>query len=146
VRTTRAHAAPGERLLALLASIACLGVLVVGASITPHPDGLGTHTQLGLASCGWYSAFGSPCPTCGMTTAVSLAAHGRLLESFRTQPMGMLIAVFAGVMVWVGLASAIAGWTLRPLMDRLLSQRLVWVIAGIAAASWIYKIASHVRN
>lgn len=139
-------ASRGERVLAAMSSVACLAMLVTGALITPSADGMGTHTQLGLASCGWYSSFQSPCPTCGMTTAVSLAAHGRIGASFVTQPMGCLIAIGAACMVWVGLASAVMGWTLRPLMDRALSTRVVWVVAGLGAAAWIYKIVSHVER
>ena len=40
----------------------CGGVLGFAAYLTPSAEGLGTHTQLGMPSCGWIHTMGIPCP------------------------------------------------------------------------------------
>ncbi|MEC9374691.1 MAG: hypothetical protein VYC34_12640, partial [Planctomycetota bacterium] len=73
------RAAPtSERLLAALAAAAFIAVLIVAATLTPSPDGHGTHTRLGLTPCPWVLTLNKPCPTCGMTTAFAHAADGQL--------------------------------------------------------------------
>ncbi|RMD64605.1 MAG: DUF2752 domain-containing protein [Planctomycetota bacterium] len=96
-------------------------MLTVGAALTPSPAGHGTHTQLGLPPCSWALALGRPCPTCGMTTAVSLAAHGDLASALHAQPMGLAIALAASSLFWIALHSALTGsllwsWTLSLLL------------------------------
>ncbi|MFN9968399.1 MAG: DUF2752 domain-containing protein, partial [Phycisphaerae bacterium] len=86
--------APGAaRRVGLALAIVCAVPLVIGAWLTPSPTGMGTHRAIGLPPCGFLLATRRPCMTCGMTTAVSLAAQGRLLESARVQPAGALVAV-----------------------------------------------------
>lgn len=64
-----------------------------------------------------------PCPGCGMTRAVGLLLHGKLLESIRMHPFALLLSleaaivwVFAGVRVHrgipLGLPSALDTWAL----------------------------------
>ena len=50
-----------------------LSILVVAAFLKPSPKGLGTHTQLGQNTCGFYERTDYPCPTCGMTTMTGMA-------------------------------------------------------------------------
>ena len=80
---------------ALLAPVlaAAAAVLVLGILIDPDPRGFGTHEKLGMAPCHFLAWTGFPCPGCGVTTSVSLAAHGRFAESFANQPFGALVAV-----------------------------------------------------
>jgi hypothetical protein len=115
-----------------------LGLLLTGAALHPDPSGHGTHAQLGLPGCGFLAAWGHPCPTCGMTTAVSLAAHGRLLEGFWTQPFGFLVAVGAAVAFWCGLYVGGTGSSLGRVFGILLRPRSVWIAAGVLAASWAW--------
>lgn len=129
----------GERLLWLGASIACLAVLAVASGLTPSAEGHGTHLQLGMPACGWAVQTGTPCPTCGMTTAVAHAARGNLGTAFLTQPMGAIGAVLAAATFWVGLHIALTGSRLGVVYSGMLRPRVVWIFAGVAAASWAYK-------
>ncbi|HYE61299.1 MAG TPA: DUF2752 domain-containing protein [Phycisphaerales bacterium] len=133
------RASGGERVVASLVAAACLAVLVIAAGLTPAGEGSGTHTQLGMPSCGWAVSYGAPCPTCGMTTAFAHAAHLSLWQSFKTQPMGFLLAVGTAAGFWVALYVAATGSLLGRLCGRLLAPRMLWVLLGIAAASWAYK-------
>ena len=76
----------------VLAAVAAVGFLT-----EPDPRGFGTHEQLGFSACAFREWLGAPCPTCGVTTSVSHLAHGDLLASLRTQPLGLVITLAAMV-------------------------------------------------
>jgi hypothetical protein len=128
--------------LGALTAAACLALLLTGASLHPDPAGHGTHTQLGLLPCGFMLTTGHPCPTCGMTTAVSWAAHGRLVRSFQTQPFGFLVALAAATAFWAGVYVAATGSRLAPVFGILLRPRSVWVAAGLLALAWAWRWAT----
>jgi hypothetical protein len=137
-----ARALPAHRVLAAIVAAAALSMLVVGASLRPDPRGVETHTQLGLWPCGWYLATGYPCPTCGMTTAVSAASHGQYGLSVKTQPFGAFLALVAAVVFWAGVHVALFGSRLGAFSDRLLRPRVMIILAAIFVAAWLYKIAA----
>lgn len=136
------RATRGERVTAGLLAAACLGVLIVGASLNPDPSGMGTHTQLGLRPCGWVVAFGKPCLTCGMTTAVTNVAHGRFLTGFITQPAGALFGVGCAAVFWGALHVVLTGSRLGRLCGKLLGTRTLWLTAMVVAGAWVYKLAT----
>lgn len=117
--------------------------LGIGLYLTPDARGLGTHEALGLPPCAFRYATGLPCPGCGMTTAVSHAAHGHFLRSVITQPAGFLV----GVALWVTVPlMAYAAWRRLP-ADALLPRapRHPWgwgvVVGPVVFAAWMYKMA-----
>lgn len=139
----RARAASaGARVVALGVSGAMAAILVVGAWLQPDPAGHGSHMQLGLPPCAWAAVLHAPCPTCGMTTAVSLAARGRLWDSFATQPFGLVVALAAAVGFWSGLHVAVTGSQLGRVYGRLMTPAVLWSVAALAAAAWAYKWAT----
>ncbi len=127
-----------ERVFALGAVVLCAALILTAASLNPDPAGHGTHTQLGLPKCGWYVATGQPCPTCGMTTAVTLAVHGNPLASLVTQPFGTLIALAAAVGFWVGLHVLIFDSRVGRPFAKLLRPKALWIIAALWGLSWGY--------
>ncbi len=122
-------------------ALACLGVLVTGYLLEPSARGVGTHTQLGLAACGFENMTGLPCMTCGMTTATTLATHGRWWESIVTQPAGFAFACLMGVGVWVGGWSAWSGMSLGLLARQLLNVWVLIAAGAVVAGAWVYKLA-----
>lgn len=120
--------------------IGFLAVLVTGVWLKPAPSGLGTHTELHLPPCGFYTVFHKPCPSCGMTTAFALLVHGHPLKAIRVQPAG--VAVFAA-MAWVWLYIPLA-WRKKKPFEHLLEHRaflpvvlgLIVLILGV----WIYRM------
>ena len=128
-----------ERFVAALLSLACLSVLILAAWLRPAQAGHGTHTQLGLPACPWASNLRAPCPTCGMTTAFSLAAHGRPLAAFLTQPFGFALALLTAAGFWAGVHIAATGAPVSRIYERLLRPKCLWAFAGLAVASWAYK-------
>ncbi len=69
--------------------------VVLGLATEPDPRGYGTHEQLGLGVCLFRDWLGGPCPTCGVTTSGSHLAHGDVAAAWSTQPLGVVLAVFA---------------------------------------------------
>lgn len=130
----------GGRVIWGLVSLGCLTLLSVAAWLNAAPAGHGTHTQLGLTPCLWEAASSRPCPTCGMTTAFAHAADGDLSASFATQPMGSLLAVLAASLFWASGYAAATGSQIAAEYEKLLRPRSVWLLAGLAAAAWVYKL------
>lgn len=144
IASKAAHAPRGragtiDRVVGGLLAAMCLTVLLLAARIEPSPFGHGTHTQLGLPACGWVQMFHKPCMTCGMTTAFAHAARLDLWASFKTQPMGCVLAVASAVLFWAGLAVAVFGFQLGQLALRLLTAKFAILLAVGLAAAWAYK-------
>jgi hypothetical protein len=135
-----ARATRADRVLAAFIAAGILAVLTLAAGLRPDPSGMGTHQQLGLPPCGWIASMGMPCPTCGMTTAFADAATARPLASLAAQPMGTALAVGGAAAFWASLHVLIFGSRLGSVVVRGLRPRLLWVVAAIWAASWVYKI------
>lgn len=136
-------ATPAARWTSGAVAAAAFLILAVAWVLEPDPNGLGTHRQLGLPECGWVQAANLPCPSCGMTTAFSHAAHGDFPGAFVAQPMGLILAVVAGVAVLAGLYTAATGSMLGPFLASFLGSRLLWIALVLALFAWIWKIASH---
>jgi hypothetical protein len=103
---------------------------------------MGTHTQMGLPSCSTMSWTGYPCPSCGLTTAVTAAVHLDVLASLRAQPFGVVLTgglvVLAAAGCWQALT---ANYALRRIR-----LSLWWLAAGMAGMllGWGVKLAAGV--
>lgn len=136
----KASASTDARIAAVIVLVISLALLITGAYLNPESAGVGTHEQLGLSSCGFLDSFGTPCATCGMTTAVSEAAHGHILRAFYVQPAGALLAVLAMMAVIVASASLVMGFSLAPLGAVIWRVRVVLLAAVFVLIAWVYKI------
>ena len=123
--------------------ITCVGLLSVAAWLKPSASGVGTHTQLGLPPCGFETAFGLPCATCGMTTAFAHAADGHLLAAFLTQPAGAVLAVLTAVTCLLSANAVIRGVSLGSILRYLWRPGVAWAVVVLVMVSWLYKIASY---
>lgn len=126
-----------ERVWSAVLAIAVVTPLVIAAFLRADPAGHGTHTQLGLPPCGWVVAYGKPCPTCGMTTAFTHAAVGRLDRAFLVQPAGTVFAVVAAGLFWAGLHTAVTGSRVGPAMLTGLQSRHAFGMIAVLLAGWI---------
>ncbi len=115
-------------------------LLMIAAVLTPNPDGLGTHQQLGLPPCSTRWLFGIRCPGCGMTTSWSWMMKGNLLQSFRTNTGGALFCLLA---MWtIPIASYVAlkgrgtreGWFSRYGLIAML------IAVAVTAVDWIWRL------
>lgn len=129
-----------SRIPAAMLFAASLTVLSLAVYLDASPNGVGTHRQLGLPPCGMYAATGVPCATCGMTTAFSHAAHGRLIDSFTTQPAGALLALATAMALLISAWALVTGMSLTPLASTVWRPRTVFAGAAVVIVAWIYKI------
>jgi hypothetical protein len=131
-----------QRVMGAVVALGCGFVLLVARLLTPDPRGVGTHQQLGLPPCFTLTALHIPCPFCGMTTAFSLMAHGRVAQAFVTQPAGALAFVLAGVAAAAGVwASSTARLPIPSNPDRWQRRTLV-LGAALIIGAWLYKVLS----
>lgn len=130
----------GQRLLAAGVAGGCLAVLLVAAWLKPNVHGTGTHTQLGLEACAFKVRTGLPCPSCGFTTAFAYFAHGNLLASVYTQPMGAALAALAAAAVWIGFYVALTGRPVHRLFKLLPSRYYLIPLMTLAVLGWGWKI------
>jgi hypothetical protein len=115
-------------------------LVLLGLFVTPDPRGYGTHTHLGLPQCMTIEWWGIPCPGCGVTTSMCLAAHGRLLEALHNQPLGLACALGLVFAPFWALVQHRAGRDLYVEAGRLMLRP--WLIGGgvLVAGSWIWKL------
>jgi hypothetical protein len=127
----------------MLVSAPALLVVLVGFALTLGPDerGFGTHEKLGMQPCLTMKLWTLPCPGCGVTTSLALAARGELGASFANQPFGFLLALaLAAFVLWAPIAH-LRG---RDLWHDLLRVRFgLWgpILVLLLVLSWLYKIA-----
>ncbi len=130
----------------LTIGILALAVLLTARFLEPSPAGVGTHQQLGLPPCLFLTMTTIPCPLCGLTTSLSLAARGMIFAALLVQPFGLVI--FLGSLVTTGIWTASIRWRID-LIKRVLSRRanqLFYTLIIIFILSWLYKIASMKLN
>lgn len=138
---------PGRiRFTGAFVAVAALALLAVARYLRPAPGGIGTHEALGLPPCGFYFAFGIPCPSCGMTTAFSLFAHGRPLAALRAQPAGCALALLAALAVGFGLRMAWSGKPTGLNWDRLGTRAGLSLMGLVFFGGWAWKIIDHLLH
>jgi hypothetical protein len=111
-----------------------VAILIVASRLEPDPKGFGTHTQLGLWPCAFRFTTGRPCPTCGMTTSFAWFVRANLVQSWRANPAGSLIAPTSLLLIPWLLTVAIRG---RPWPFRTLEQPLVGLSVAVVALTLI---------
>ncbi|MDP6602086.1 MAG: DUF2752 domain-containing protein, partial [Phycisphaerales bacterium] len=132
-----------QRGSALLVAAGAIAVLLAAFWMRPAVEGVGTHRQIGLPSCGWIAAADVPCPTCGMTTAFSHTVRGELPSAFVAQPFGLILA-FATIAIAVfAIIIAITGRPLHHALYRWYTTRVFVVLCGVAVLAWGCKILLH---
>lgn len=130
----------GASLLSGFVCLLCVSLLVVAARLDPEPAGVGTHSQLGLAPCGFLDSTGLPCATCGMTTSFALAADGRLITAFITQPAGALLALIVAIAALLSGYASFKGLSLFPLIGTFWRPMTVIALAVVVLGGWMFKI------
>jgi hypothetical protein len=131
-----------EHWLVLAASLAgALGLAVLGLVLQPDARGVGTHEQLGLPPCMTMELWNLPCPGCGVTTSLALASRGRFGASLANQPFGLAVWLGGVAFVLWCWVQHLRGRDLWARLQTANAARFLWIAAGIAGASWIYKIA-----
>ena len=120
---------------------AVLGAAAVLASLTPSPDGFGTHQQLGGAYCSYLARTGYPCPTCGVTTSMAWSVRGRLFRAWNAHPLGVLLtAALAALGAAGGFELATGRAVLRASRRALVLAAILFVVGMLGG--WAWKVAA----
>jgi hypothetical protein len=139
--------APAARLFAAALGLGCLAILVLAASLTPSPTGIGTHCRgLGLPECAFLQNTGLPCPSCGMTTSFAWFVRGNLVASAYVQPMGMILAFMTAACAWGGLYVGITGRPVHRLLAMLPARYTLLPLLLIGVLAWGWKIFLHLNG
>lgn len=129
-----------DRLIYLTVPVVSSTAILLGRMVTPSPDGVGTHQQLGLPACLMLTLTGIPCPSCGLTTSFSHAAHLEFSQAMHVQPFGLLIFLLAVASIPI---SILIMTRQKPFSDLLFSRSanlLMYSLLSLYIVSWIYKI------
>jgi hypothetical protein len=130
-----------ERLAQLALACGAWGLLALSASLTPSPEGLGTHEQLGMAPCTFHQLTGQPCPSCGMTTAFALMAHGRVFEAAIVHPFGaLLFALVLASAVVLSVCFAV-GRSVKLWCYSTKTPLVIYALILLWLAGWGFKVA-----
>ena len=132
-----------SRLMALGLWAACAMLIYTAVRLTPSPDGIGTHTELGYLGCSMLMTTGYPCPTCGMTTSFAWFYRGNLAASFYVQPAGFVAAYLVGMLLLLTTYEGISGRPIHRLMRFFPTKWMVILGATIVLAGWGWKIFIH---
>ena len=115
-------------------------VLTIARVLSPAPNGLGTHQQLGLPPCFFHKLTGIPCPTCGMTTSFAHTVRLHFYEAFVTQPFGMLACVLMAMFIPISLLLMQRRVPWMKVMTVRGSNAAMYTLIALFVAAWVYKI------
>lgn len=132
-----------RRLHALGVALSAVLLLSIAFVLSPSEEGIGTHQQLGLPTCGWILASDIPCPTCGMTTSWTHTVRGNFVAAFTTQPMGFMLALAAFFVALGGSITATTGFSFQPLLYRFPPSKIFIVVIILSLLAWGFKILLH---
>ena len=128
------------RLLLAAWGVFLLAGFSLAVSLTPDPDGFGTHQQLGLPPCSFQTMLGIPCPSCGMTTSFSHFVRGQWLSAAGANIGGLLLAVVCAAMLPWSFWSAARG-ELVGIRDP--DSWLAWgvgVLTAVTVVNWLIEV------
>jgi hypothetical protein len=142
---SRVNAIPSPvalRLAGLAVALPATIVLGLAVWLTPSPEGVGTHQQLGLSGCTMLTITGWPCPMCGMTTTFTHLAHLHVLDAVKTQPFGLVLFTFTVIFAVAGWIDVVTGRNnVQRVMDTIMRrERLVALLLLVGMlGGWAYK-------
>lgn len=115
-------------------------VLTMARVLSPSPNGIGTHQQLGLPPCFFHKLTNIPCPTCGMTTSFAYTVRLQFYEAFVTQPFGMLACVLMALLIPLSFVMMRRRVPWLKLMTARGSDAVMYLLVALFVMAWVYKI------
>ena len=128
-----------QRMWALATGIVLFGLLLLARFLSPNPDGIGTHQQLGLPPCTFVGMFGVRCPTCGMTTSWAHFTRLQFASSWQANPGGLCLAIVALCAGTHAITSAVRGRYRSPLNAKW-SVALTLAITALTLFDWASRL------
>ncbi len=123
--------------------IGCFWLISTAFSVQPDARGFGSHEQLGLEPCGYLKTHGHPCPTCGMTTSFAHTVRFQIPSALRANPAGTLLCLLVLVLPGILVHSMITSQPVSRFFIGKIGGYWIFIVIGILAASWAYKILTY---
>lgn len=117
-----------------------LAVLITAATLSPSPEGHGTHTQLGLPPCGFLVYTGYPCPGCGLTTSFSHMIRLDVIGAFGANPFGILLFLCTAAMVPLALLGIVRRMPVIDTLDRLHAEKIAIGLSVVSIVVWVVEV------
>lgn len=117
-----------------------VAVLITAAALTPSAAGHGTHTQLGLAPCGFLAYTGYPCPGCGLTTSFAHMIRLQVIGAFEANPFGILLFLCTVAIVPVSVLGLIRRQPVIDMLDRLHAEKVAITLSIVSITVWVVRV------
>ena len=131
------------RVVGLLLFLPTAAVLIIAGLLEPNPSGMGTHQQLGLSPCSFWTWFSIPCPMCGMTTTFTHMANVDIWNAIKTQPFGVVLFFGTVALMAVGFWDMVFGTGLHQRLFRWIFKYEPFFIRLLSCGflmGWLYKL------
>jgi hypothetical protein len=123
-----------SRLVFIVCALGLFAVFVTAAMLEPNPLGHSTHTQLGLAPCGFLAVSGLPCPGCGLTTCFSHMVRFEIYDAARANPFGIPLFISFVLAFLYSIVGAWKGWSV---MESIYEFHMDWICIGLSACAMV---------
>ena len=126
-----------------LVGVGCVAILVAAWHLEGGGLPFGPQTQISLPGCALRERTGYPCPTCGMSRAWGQAVRGNVVEAFRANIAGAILAAGCGLGALGGLGTAIRGRGfyrrfIGPVTAALRPEQWVYAVLGLIVLAWAW--------
>lgn len=129
-----------DRAVWLGAGLGAAGVLVLARVLEASAAGHGTHTQLGLPPCGFYSLTGVPCPACGLTTSFVHLMHGNWVGAALANPVGVPLCLLTLAALPLSAWGLLRGASVLTMCRRLGLSTLLSLCGAALFAAWFTRL------
>lgn len=120
-----------------------LAVVVTATQLTPAPEGMGTHQQLGLPPCGFLVVTGIPCPGCGLTTSFSHMVRGEFTGATRANPFGVMLFFVTFFTIPVAAVGFYRGSPVLDTLEALHAEKWAILLSVTSILVWVIRVARH---
>jgi len=118
-----------------------LAVVITATQVTPAPEGMGTHLQLGLPPCGFLVVTGIPCPGCGLTTSFAHMIRGQFTGATYANPFGVMLFLVTFFTIPVAAVGFYRGSPVLDTLEKLHAEKWAILLSVTSILVWVVRVA-----
>lgn len=123
-----------------------LAVVITATQVTPAPEGMGTHQQLGLPPCGFLVVTGIPCPGCGLTTSFAHMVRGQFTGATFANPFGVMLFLVTFFTIPIAAVGLYRGAPVLDTLERLHAEKWAILLSVTSILVWVVRVARHLLS
>lgn len=123
-----------------------LAVVITATQLTPAPEGMGTHQQLGLPPCGFLVVTGIPCPGCGLTTSFAHMIRGQFTGATYANPFGVMLFLVTFFTIPIAAVGLYRGAPVLDTLERLHAEKWAILLSITSILVWVVRVARHLLS